>query len=60
MKTAVNSTTQYFESRYQIKMSSKISLSFVAHPPQSYRPVKFLKNGTETIFSNFTNIRYFV
>ena len=39
MKTAVNSTTQYFESRSQKKMSAE-SLKFFGPPTTKWRPWK--------------------
>ena len=64
-KTAVNSKMKFLKAAIKRKCLVKICWSFLTHPPQSYRPVKFLRNGTETIFwwlifSNFTNIRYLV
>ena len=60
-KITVNSTKQFFESRYQKKGLVKV-WSFLTHQPQNDGPVKFLQNWMETIFqwpiiSNFTNIR---
>ena len=48
-KTAVNSTMQFFESRYQKKCLQKV-WSFLVHLPQNDGPVKFLQYWTETIF----------
>ena len=47
-KTAVNSTIQFSESRYQKKYLVKL-WSFLTHIPQYEGPVKFLRNWTETI-----------
>ena len=61
VKITVNSTKQFFESRYQKKSLVKV-WSFLTHQPQNDGPVKFLQNWMETIFqwpiiSNFTSIR---
>ena len=59
MKTAVNLTIQFFESRHRKKYLVKV-WSFLAHPPQNDDPLSFLGSWTETIFSNFTNISHLV
>ena len=64
MKTVVNLTIKFFESRYQKKCLVTV-WSFLTQPPQNDGNLNFLWNWTKVIFewllfSNFTNIRYLI
>ena len=64
MKTAVNLTMRFFESRHLKKCLIKV-WSFLAQPPKNDGPVIFWRNWKEItylwlIFLNFTNIRHLV
>ena len=51
MKIAVNSTTQYFETPSQKKMSAK-HLKFLVEPPQNGRPVNFCEIEQKPSFND--------
>ena len=58
MKIAVNTTTQYFESRSQKKISAK-SLKFFGLPTTKWRPCKNFEklNGNHLLMANIFKLR---